>query len=197
MNRSLASLSLLVAFGATGCLAGGPDDELLGSAQAAITQVPPMVSCIQIVAMGSKTVTDSFQVSPGQSSVVTMPALPVGAVTFTASAYNQNCNAVTAASVPSWLSDPTTVTLVAGKTANLTLNLRQNASASVGVNFQSDGGTVATPPDLSVPPGDGSVTPPHDGGLVAHDLATNHDGSIVVIHDLSTAHDLSHHGDGG
>jgi hypothetical protein len=182
MNRSLASLALVVAAGCS--LNDGP---MLGVATATITVVPPMVSCIQITVAGSRTVTRSFDVQAGKPSIENLAGLPVGAVTFTGAAFGQSCALVTGSSVPSWLSDATPATLFAGQVASVTLVMKKNAAANVGVDFVDDGDGGAPPSgdggpgpvlDLSSPPNaDGGLPPP------PADLATSPD--LIAPFDLA------------
>jgi hypothetical protein len=149
MNRravtslSIASLAALAA----ACSAGTNTDEAandVGQASAAITQVPAQVSCIEIDVAGARAVTKRFDVTAGQSSVLSLTGLPLGADTFTGLAYPSACSAVTAATQATWISDPTAATLTAQKVVSLTLNLKPNGEANVGVSFQGDDAGVTT-----------------------------------------------------
>jgi hypothetical protein len=69
---------------------------------------------------------------------------------FSANAYAQACASVTSSTVPMWISEDKTVTVVQGKSATVTLVLLKNGRAKVTVQFgdQDDGGSDAqTNPD--------------------------------------------------
>jgi hypothetical protein len=153
MNRSL--IPILSAVALAGCLS--PEEPLVGEAQARITQVPADVSCVRITIAGSRTVVRSFDVTPGQSSVLPMAGLPVGAVMFTGEAFAAACGAPTLGTA-TWLSDPTPAMLSAGNVVNVALALRKNGGANVAVDFEDDDGGA-----------------PLDGGVPAADLAPQAD----------------------
>jgi hypothetical protein len=147
--QRLLGCSIVVAGAGLGvaCGSGEPSDgsEATGEAVAAITEVPADVSCITIGVTGSRSVTQSFDVTPGESSVFSLGGLPVGDVLFNGSAHPVACASVTSALVPTWISDPTPATLIAGGPAtNVTIKLKRNGQATVGVDFEDtdvDGGT--------------------------------------------------------
>jgi hypothetical protein len=64
-------------------------------------------------------------------------------VVFSANAYAAACDSVTKSTIPTWISDEKTVTLVQGRSASVTLTLYKNGRAKVTVEFadQEDGGT--------------------------------------------------------
>jgi hypothetical protein len=138
-----ASLGAAIAF--AGC-SSGDSGELAGEATAAITQVPAQVACIELNVSGARTVDKKFDVTAGQSSVLAMAQLPTGNVTFTGFAYPTACAQVTAGMTATWISDPTPATLVAGTPTNVTVVLKKNGSASVGVDFQDDDAGASTGP---------------------------------------------------
>jgi hypothetical protein len=150
MNR-LTLLTLCFASFAIACSSGeGNSPELVGTARAAITNVPSGVGCIQITAAGFMTVTRSFDVTPGQSSVLSLSKLPTGTVTFSGAAFNSTCAMAGDASTASWLAPPVTTTITPGVTGSVTLNFDTNGSETVCANFNdgsdaggcSDGSTV-------------------------------------------------------
>lgn len=143
--RSLVLVGVIsIAF--TACLSGSTVDGQLGgpvgSAVARITSVPPMVGCVSITAAGSsRTVVDNFSVTPGQPATLTLGNLPVGNVAFSAAAYAQGCNAIGGAQ-PSWAStSPFFAPVAAGQITSLTLTLEPTGGATIGINFDGDGGT--------------------------------------------------------
>jgi hypothetical protein len=164
-----AVATLLLAGCASSSSSSSPDgeDALTGRASLALAVVPPDVTCIQISAVGSRTVKQSFAVKPLASSVLSMNALPVGSVTFTANAYALNstgaasCTGLATTSVPTWLSNTVTATVSSTSSVALTLSMTQNGQSTVTVNFDGGGSTApvdAGPSDATVPP------PPTDAG---------------------------------
>jgi hypothetical protein len=159
----LLGCSILVAGAAlAACGAGeaGDESETTGEAVAAISEVPADVSCITIDVEGSRLVTQRFDVTPGESSAFSMTGLPVGDVIFKGSAHPVACANVTTASVATWISDPTPATLTAGGPATaVTLQLKRNGQATVGVSFEEadvDGGTIICPSGFGNCDGDGT-----------------------------------------
>src|SRR4051812_43623603 len=96
------ALSLLLAL--TACSRG--NDHGVGGLQAAIAVVPPSIHCLRIDA-GS--VSADFQVTPGQSAMVTLPELPAGSLALRARAYAASCGGQA-----TWASSEVTATIQAG-----------------------------------------------------------------------------------
>jgi hypothetical protein len=112
----------------------------------AITNAPADAACLQITVVGSRTVVKSFSLSPGQDTIFTLTGLPVGAVVFSEQAFAQDCSAVTASSVATWVSDPVPATITPGVVAQVMITLHRNGEAVVSTNFDdsmssADGGT--------------------------------------------------------
>jgi hypothetical protein len=123
--------------------------ESVGSARLTITSVPSSVGCVQLIAAASRTVTQSVNVTTGQTVTLTMNDIPAGDVTFTAFGFAQGCNAIVGAQ-PNWGSSPTVATITPGQVVSLQLALDQVGGANVGISFNTDGGAAS--PDLSTPP---------------------------------------------
>lgn len=138
----LALVALALASGGVGlggCAGGGRSSEDLGQARLAIGNVPNNVHCVRVTAQGvSRTVVRSVDVMPGQTVQTTLSGLPTGQVVFTAQAFSTACAAVVASSVPTWVSDPVTVTVATTPIVNVSLTLHPNGQATVGVGFQGD-----------------------------------------------------------
>jgi hypothetical protein len=172
MNRSLAVFALVAAAAAAGCAEdGGP----VGSARMAVSQVPGDVQCITVAAAGSRTVKQSFPVTPGQSAFLLFEGIPTGLVTFKAAAFPVGCNALTGAHA-SWLSDPTQVQIQAGFTTDVHLVLHRTGDAIIDIDFDDDGGTtfpvdmgdMAQNPDMQPDAGSCNTLPAnHLTGVVA------------------------------
>jgi hypothetical protein len=169
MTRTLLALLALTA---TACSNTASDDGPVGEAQLQITQVPPMVGCVQITVAGSRTVTRNFDVTPGNSSVLRMDALPVGNDLFTGSAFSSACSSVSTSSVPNWLSATTAATVTAGGLVSVALELVPNGSASVSVDFQAD---MATSPPPTCDP---ATCPPTANGTAICITTTNTCGFV-------------------
>jgi hypothetical protein len=139
-NRRLVhgavGMGLALIAGAVGCSMGAVDDDATGVAQIAITQVPldGSVGCIAVTATGATTVTKRSDVTPGASTVMSLNALPTGTVSFTGDAYAGACKNVTGSSVPTWISDPVLAS-VSHVPVSVTLSMRRNGAATVGVDF--------------------------------------------------------------
>lgn len=122
-------------------LGGGPDPESTGTVQLFLQQIPSDISCIQIIAEGSIRQANLFPVTPGAASTITMPGVPSGSVKFSGAAYPIACASVTPSTVPTWIADPKTVTIVSGSTTNLTLSMRPAGNAGVTVDFVGGAGS--------------------------------------------------------
>ncbi len=167
MRRFAIVISISLSLTACAGLVGGDDgSNAVGSAEAHITQVPPMVACISITAVGGgRSVTDNFSVTPGQSSVLKLSNLPVGNDSFSADAYAVACNALAGAQ-PNWSSSAVVAPVGAGQVTNLALTLEPSGGANVGINFDTDGGVDGGSDGGS----DGGVDGgPGDGGVDAGD----------------------------
>jgi hypothetical protein len=119
------------------------------------------VGCVQIMAAGAPlTVTRNFDVTPGQSSMLSLSKLPTGKVTFSGSAFDAHCAVIAGTGGPSWVADATTTIVTAGVTGNVTLNFHPNGNENVCVNFDDgtdagctlgEGGADGTAPDGGTP----------------------------------------------
>ncbi len=114
-----------------------------GMATASLSQVPAMVQCIRIVVTGGeRTAERKFPVTPGQPpSVLSMSGLPTGAVTFVGDAFPGQCGSVTAASAPTWSTDPTAEILSAGSMSTVELIFKRTSNVNIGIDFVDDAGT--------------------------------------------------------
>lgn len=123
-----------------GCSSGDGPEDATGTAQAAVTNVPSdgTVACIAITSTGSWSTTQSFDVTPGQSSVFTLDGIPVGTVRFDGAAFSTPCASVTPSSAPTWVSTPVLASVVPGQPTLVTLALHQAGGAGVGVDFDPE-----------------------------------------------------------
>jgi hypothetical protein len=119
---------------------GTGKDGPVGTAQLFVQEVPGDVRCIRITASSSsRSRTDAFDVTPSQSAVLTMDALPAGSVTFTGDAFAVACADISMSSRPTWLSDPVTAQITPGVVTDVTLIMRPVGGARIGVDFQDAG----------------------------------------------------------
>jgi len=144
---------------------GGDGDGPVGSAVARITTVPPSVGCISISVAGTnRSVARSFDVTPGQSATLRLGNLPVGTDAFTAAAYGVACSNLGGAQA-SWASTaPFFAPVSQGNVTSLVLTLEPTGGASIGINFDTDGG--------------GSCG---DGGCVGGDGGVGFDGGVFDL----------------
>jgi hypothetical protein len=141
-RRSLLFSSLAL----VACVSHTEESELTGRASMAIADVPSNVSCIQVsAATSSRTATDSFDVTAGQSTVLELSGIPTGAVTFTGSAFASACSAVTPSSTPNWTGAPVTAVIAATTVTPVTLVLTPNGQTAVTIDFEGDAGGSAAP----------------------------------------------------
>lgn len=170
-NRTALIVPALLAVAFAPACSGEANEDLTGVATAAITNVPSDVGCIEIAVTGNRTVDRKYDVSPGASSVLSMSGLPVGSVTFVAQAFQGACSTITSTSVPTWLSDALSVTLVSAVNTDVKLALRRNGKASVSVDFDDsdDAGTTA------------------DSGTSTPDVGTSTTNKVVFV--TSTVYD--------
>jgi hypothetical protein len=122
---------------ALACSSAGPLPDGIGEARMEVTQVPPGVGCLHVVAAATRTVQFDFNVSPGSMSVMNLSGLPTGRVDFGGSAFANQCPPA-AGAVPSWVSDPVTATITPTGVSQVTLVMHQNGRAQVGVDFGNE-----------------------------------------------------------
>lgn len=99
-------------------------DADLGAVTAEIRLAPPDARCIQLKIVGTTTVTQSFDVVPEATSVLTLRNVPPGSVMVSATGFNAACPSVTATTVAIYVADPTPVTVTPGAPVNVTLQMR-------------------------------------------------------------------------
>jgi hypothetical protein len=145
---------------ASACDKSGSDvpapDGPTGQARIEVVNAPSDVRCIRVNAAGTRTVTTSFGVNTGDSTVFTMRGLPTGLVTFTADAFAINCNAMKDTTEPTWVSDSASTGIAAGATANVTLTMHRPGMGSVSIDFPTDAGAT-NPPSATQSVGAGQV----------------------------------------
>ena len=160
----------VISIALVGCYRDVPagDDGPVGDAVARITSVPPMVGCVTITVVGSRSLTDRFNVTAGQPATLTLKNLPVGNDSFSAAAYAATCNAI-AGTPTSWASTaPFVAPITQGGLTALALTLEPTGGAVIGINFDGDGGS-GPGGDGGIVGGDGGSGPGGDGGIVGGD----------------------------
>src|SRR4030095_13457738 len=93
VRGGLAVAALAATYQAGG--AAPPTQDDVGMVRLAVTTPPADVGCIRISVMGSRNVSNLFDVTPGASSVLTMTGVPTGNVTLVGDAFGGMCSAVT------------------------------------------------------------------------------------------------------
>jgi hypothetical protein len=136
-NRLVCVGALALAAWGAGCSKDGARLEPVGSVQVAVTNVPAdgSVGCIRIITTGTFSTTQSFDVTPGESTVFGLTGVEVGTERFDGAAFPGACSSVTASSTPTWVGPPVFATVVVGQTVSVTIDLFQAGSVDAGVSF--------------------------------------------------------------
>jgi hypothetical protein len=87
---------------------------------------------------GSRTVTRSFPASSGTDTQYEMSGLPTGVVSFSARAFDVGCSSASPGASPGWISDVVSVQIAPTVVAKVTLTMRRNGKASVGVDWTQE-----------------------------------------------------------
>src|SRR5512145_2940585 len=114
----------------------------------AITQAPGGVQCLVVrVRSNTRTEEREIPVVPGSAITASLTGLPSGSVSLHAAAYDENCQALTAAAVPTWLSDPSEqpLMLVAGNATLWDLALRPNGVVNIATDWADDSANTTQP----------------------------------------------------
>jgi hypothetical protein len=121
----------------------GPDGgmEATGGVGLFISAVPLNVGCVVVDDVASRVITNTFNVTPGQSARLLMNNLPAGTNVFDAQAYNGACPIAPSAQATWATPSSTVVNILPGTISNLELTLQQVGGANVGLQF-GDGGTT-------------------------------------------------------
>jgi hypothetical protein len=186
-HLSIASLVLISAATAA-CSAPADEAESVGSASIAITNVPSDVACIQLTATGSRTVTRSYDVTAGASSVLSLASLPIGTVSFRGDAYPGACATVTSGATPNWVAEPVAAVVSSGGVTPVTLMMRRNGQASVAVDWEDSGLAMQTLSISRAAAGVGSVVSAPSGINCGSDCTEAFsDGTTVTLTALPNA----------
>jgi streptogramin lyase len=129
MLRTTSVLSLL-ALTTTGLACEpAPAGDATTEVTASILIASPDVRCLRVQAVGSTTVTTQADVQGQTASTLALTGIPVGSVTFTASAFSVRC---ASAATATYVSDPVTMTVVAGTPLALSFKMRPASSTGAG-----------------------------------------------------------------
>ncbi len=127
--------------------------ENIGSIDLLLSSVPADTACLQVTVVGSRTVSKSFDLTPGTTPKLSISGLPVGIVKVDANAFAETCSKVKTSSVPNWILDKTlTVRIDDLDVAKLLLKLVRNGRSDVTVDFEAPPwlSTSVAPIDLAV-----------------------------------------------
>jgi len=135
---NFAPLSMAAAMGSLVACGAPEQSDDTGSIEFALTVVPADVSCVRLVATGSRTVTSLRNVSPGASSAgFNVDRLPAGIVQVDGQAFRGACSTVSSSSIPSYVTEaPVNVRVAPFEVAKVLLKLIRNGRLSVGVDFE-------------------------------------------------------------
>jgi hypothetical protein len=168
------ALALALSLGAAAPFAGcAPEEEERREVDQVVLRlsaVPADVACLRLTAAAKARTVVKYVGLGGEPTVAkTLGGLPIGSVTFTAEAFAKGCDAVTTATVPGWISEPETVSIAAGRLANVALQLQRNGRAKVDIGFTDE--------PLCAPAGDGCAADRDCCGGACHagSCATNAD----------------------
>jgi len=158
LSARLASVAPLLLAAACGGSPGSTSDDPRGEVSLAVTLVPANVACIQVVAVGSSTVTQNLAIAAGQSTVtMSLGELPLGNISISGQAYTAACASIVG-TVPAWVAEPVSATLIAGKTTSVALTFRPDNPVNATGTFIGDVTQVAPgDQDTMIVESDGSV----------------------------------------
>jgi alpha-tubulin suppressor-like RCC1 family protein len=141
-SRSSLMLGALASLALPGC--GGSDpsssyasgDERLGQVSLAITTVPSGVQCVQVTVTGPPTVTKTFSVTSGTSTIgsLSLGNVTLGSDTISGQAYTVPCASI-GSNAPAWIANGQTVTIAAGVITPVTMTFRPNNPVTATSSF--------------------------------------------------------------
>lgn len=122
-----------------GCLDQDPPAPEPAQAMLAISVIPADVSCLRITATGpGRTLAREVSVKSGDPFTESMSGLPLGSVTFVGEAFPGGCDVVTKSTLPTWVSEPVTTSIIVGRLVTVALTMNRNGRAKVGVEFTDE-----------------------------------------------------------
>lgn len=155
LGAALSVLSLAGCSGADGDAPSGSEAETenLGSVELLLSSVPADAACLQVTIAGARTVSKSFDLTPGTSPKLAVSGLPVGLVKVDASAFPSKCSKVTAASTPNWVLEKTVTARIDDlDVVKILLKLIRNGRGELTVDFEAPPwlSTSTKPIDLAI-----------------------------------------------
>jgi hypothetical protein len=141
LNHRHWLLAAALSTGATSCNGPNstPPSEDTGGIELAITNAPADAACLEVTVAGSRTVSKSFGLTPGQTTAnLSFKGLPLGIATVNGEAFTTACSAVSADAVPSYLAEaPVSVRIDVSDVVEVILKLIRNGRLLVDVDFET------------------------------------------------------------
>jgi hypothetical protein len=130
--------------------------------RARLTIVPSDVQCVEITGYDGRYIDVRTDVTPGSSPTILIKPVDPGSVTLSGQAFSVPCSEtyyyVEAGDAVTWVADPTSVEVFAGRTTEAQLHFHQLGGVDVGVSFDNSGyctgddaSFVFCPPDAGLP----------------------------------------------
>ncbi|MDX2024494.1 MAG: bifunctional metallophosphatase/5'-nucleotidase [Deltaproteobacteria bacterium] len=139
LSSLLAASALLAACGPSAGTQDSQEKDLTGGLTLSLTSVPTDVSCLKIDVVGSRTVSEAFDIDANSSNTFKLSRLPVGLVNVSAKAFATACKLVKPADEPAYVTEsPASVRIQPSVLAELILKLLRNGRLSVGIDFETD-----------------------------------------------------------
>ena len=155
IGRALRVLVLGTLASVVGCSSGNPPaEEDLAQVSVALKIIPADVGCFALKANpagAAQPLELDVTVVAGKAAAFTMGGIPQGQVTFSAQAFAGSCPVAASAS-PTWVSQPTTITVISGVTTPLSVAMTRPGQVAVSVDFATScptGQVACTQPDGS------------------------------------------------
>jgi hypothetical protein len=124
-----------------------------GSLDLLLSSVPADAACLKVTLSGSRSVSKSFDLTPGSTPTFAIDRLPVGLVEVDALGFSQACSALTSSTVASFVTEkPVTARIDALEVVKILLKLIRNGRAQVSVDFEPPPwmSTAKNPIDLAI-----------------------------------------------
>jgi hypothetical protein len=154
INRLAPRLLVLLSLAAGACTATvpAPADDV-GSIQVGLTAAPADALCLAITITGSRTVSKSIDLTPGQPTSFTIDRLPLGIVEIDGAAFASACASAGPGNSPIYVAAaPVSIRIDGEVVQQVLLALIRNGKLGVGVDFETPPwvSTGTAPIDLAV-----------------------------------------------
>jgi hypothetical protein len=116
------------------------DEPQTGGVEIALSAAPADVACLRVTAVGSRSVSKLYPLTPGATPTVVLDRLPAGVNQLDAQAFPATCAVLgtTPQAQPSWVADaPVFVRIDSGAVVQASLKLIRNGRASVAIDFEA------------------------------------------------------------